>query len=342
MSADLSTRPVDWLFQLGEPVVALSGSPDSRHWAALGSEGNAAILDAATGRAEAQWAAHPAGGFRLAWHPRLDLIATSGADGKVRLWDSRTAALLHEMPGGSSWVEQLEWSPDGTLLATGAGRILTLWTPEGRALREWKNHKSTIAALCWRPDGLRLGAACYGGAQVYDPSPAGGSELLPWKTSLLSLAWSPDQRWVVAGTQDLGVQIWPQPFKLGDELQMSGYTAKVRELAWHRSSRYLATGGGEQIMVWDCSGNGPSGTSPRILDGHAALVSALAYQSQGFLLASGGQEGQVRFWNVKQSQTTRAFRIPGPVTALQWARSDQAVFVGGQDGSLAQASAPTT
>jgi hypothetical protein len=39
---------------------------------------------------------------------------------------------------------------------------------------------------------------------------------------------------------------------------MSGYEAKVRSLAWHHSGRYLATDGGQEPMVWDCSGKGPA------------------------------------------------------------------------------------
>ena len=92
--------------------------------------------------------------------------------------------------------------------------------------------------------------------------------------------WSPNQRWIVAGTQELSIQIWPLPFRAGEELAMSGYAGKVRELAWHHGGRYLATGGSEQIMVWDCGGHGPSGTTPRILEGHTERITALAYQAR--------------------------------------------------------------
>ena len=340
MSAARQVRPADWLVRLSEPVVAVSGSPDGTRWAILGTDGKAQVLDSGTGRVLVEWTAHAGGGFRLAWHPTQNLLATSGADGRACLWDPANGQLLHAFPGGSAWVEQLEWSPDGQFLAVGAGRILTLWTATGVVVHTWKNHRSTLAALCWRHDSRKLAAACYGGVTVYNPVSGQTDELLPWKTSLLSLAWSPDGRWVVAGTQDLSVQIWPQPFKLGDELAMSGYPGKVRELVWHRGSRYLATGGGEQVMVWDCGGDGPAGTEPRMLDGHTARLTALAYQANGHLLASAAADGSLRFWNAKQPQALCEVRLTGDVTALAWSRDDRAVLVGTQDGTVAMVKAP--
>ena len=43
---------------------------------------------------------------------------------------------------------------------------------------------------------------------------------------------------------------------------MSGYSTKVRELSWHANSRFLATGGGPAVVVWDFSGKGPAGSKP--------------------------------------------------------------------------------
>lgn len=342
MKPSLNSRPADWLSPLNEPVVSVGGSSDGARAAALGSEGTATILDATDGRVGQRWSAHEGGGFRLAWHPERDLLATSGADGKVRWWDPATAALQLEIPGGSAWVEQLEWSPDGRYLAIAAGRQLTLLNADGTVAHVCRNHPSTLAALCWRSDSAQVAVACYGGIYLYEPATGQLKETLLWKSSLLSLAWAPDHRWIAAGTQECSIQIWPLPFKAGGELAMSGYEGKVRELAWHHSGRYLATGGSDQIMVWDCSGNGPSGTTPRILAGHDGRVTALAYQVRGHLLASGDAEGQVRFWNARQPVTLREIQLSGSITALAWARNEQSVVAGTHDGVIALAKAPTS
>jgi WD40 repeat protein len=334
MPAQPPVRPADWRLNLPDALASVSWAPDSRSAVVAGVEGKLWIVDA-SGRLVAELAGHEGGAFRAAWHPQKALIASSGQDGKVRFWDPLQPRQVNEFPAGNAWVEQLAWSPSGEWLAAGAGKVLTLWQEGPGVVRVWRDHRSTLAALAWRADGQCLAAACYGGAQVYSPAHDTLQEVLPWKTSLLSLAWSPDRRWLVAGTQDNAVQVWPQPFKLGEELAMSGYAAKVRELAWHFSGRYLATGGGESIMVWDCGGKGPANSTPRILEGHLGKVAALAYQRQGHTLASGGQDGQVMFWNAKKSvQASLQTRLGSPVTGLEWSPDDQTLLAITQDGTV--------
>ena len=123
--------------------------------------------------------------------------------------------------------------------------------------------------LAWRPGTNHLAVLAYGAATVYDP--AGGIEpvkTLAWKGSPLAMAWSPDGTILAHGNQDATVHFWDYHRSL--DLQMSGYMTKVRELAWDSTSRYLATGGGPVVCLWDCKAgpSGPEGTRPQMLEGH--------------------------------------------------------------------------
>ena len=334
-------RPLDWSSSLGDPVAQLSWSPDGSRLGAGGVDGRAAILDANDGRLLHGFTAHEGGLFRAAFSPAEDLFATSGQDGEAKLWDPLTGKLLHSLKSGAAWVEQLAWSPRGGWLAVGAARKLRLWHPGRGIVHESADHRSTVAALAWRPDGQRVAAACYAGAEVWDAEAGTHVETLPWKTSLIALAWSPDGRWMVGGTQEQSVQIWELPFRPGEELAMSGYAAKVRELAWHFSGRYLATGGGEPVMVWDCAGKGPAGSTPRILEGHAGKVAALDYQRAGHLLASGAQDASVFLWSAgKSSAPLRQFRLSDAVTDVKWSPDGKRVAIGCRDGTIAVGAAP--
>lgn len=318
-----------------DAVVAVSWSPDGTRAIVGGAAGGVWLVDAA-GSVCGTLPGHRDGLFQAAWQPDGPLAATSGQDGHVRLWDPARGVEVASIQAGASWVEQLAWSPSGEWLAIGAGRHLTLWHRERGVAHVLSSHRSTISALAWRPDSRVVGAASYGGVALWEAASGQAAGSLPWKTSMLSLAWSPDDRWVVAGTQDLAVQVWPQPFEEGEELAMSGYVGKVRDLAWHRSGRYLATAGGDEIMVWDCGGTGPEGKTPRMLRGHGARVTALAFQRRGHLLASGGQDGQVLFWNAgKMSDALRQSRLGCPVTAMAVSPDDAILLVGGHDGRLA-------
>jgi WD40 repeat protein len=335
-------RPPEWVLQLQDPVASLSWTADSGLIAALTTEGQLTIIDAAKGVVVHEVKAHEGGGFKVAWHPQQTLLASSGQDGQVRLWDG-AGKNIESYPGGAAWVEQLAWSPKGDWLASSAGKHLGIWAPGRGVVHQLSEHRSTVTGLCWKSDSSAVAASFYGEVRCYNPDSGRATTSLPWKTSLISVSWSPDGRWIVAGTQELTVQIWELPFRPGDELAMSGYSAKVRELAWHPSGRFLATGGGNEIMVWNCSGSGPAGTTPRILQGHDGRVTALDYLPGGHILASGGTDGAVFFWNAgKLSSPLRQVRLPGPISALKWCPGQSRVAAGTQEGQLAVCASPAT
>jgi len=91
---------------------------------------------------------------------------------------------------------------------------------------------------------------------------------------MLALAWSPNGQYLATGDQDSTVHFWM--VKTGEDLMMSGYPTKVKELSWDSSSRYLATGGGTMPCVWDCSGEGPANTMPQQFEAHTERVTVLA------------------------------------------------------------------
>ena len=58
----------------------------------------------------------------IAYSPDGRIIATGGSyeNGLIKLWDIGTGFLLHTLPGHTSGVDHLEFSPDGTLLVSGS------------------------------------------------------------------------------------------------------------------------------------------------------------------------------------------------------------------------------
>lgn len=332
----VSERPLDWTFALEDFVNSVSWSPDGKHVAAAGSGGPIVLLDGSTGTKQETWAGHDGGTFRAVFSPVENRVASVGQDGHVRIWMPLSKGTPVGIPVAKSWVEQLAWAPDGSALAVAAGRDVRILRPDGSIAHSPAPLPSTISSLAWRADARELAAAAYGRIQIWDAGSGVAQAPILWNTSLISLSWSPDRRWIAAGTQEQSIQIWEMPARPGEELAMSGYAAKVRNLAWHRSGRYLATDGGHEIMVWDCIGRGPAGTHPRILTGHDQRVTALAYQRDGHLLASGSEDGRVLLWNVgKSTSPLRQFRLPGGVSCLDWSRDDAILAIGCQNGTVA-------
>jgi WD40 repeat protein len=150
---------------------------------------------------------------------------------------------------------------------------------------------------------------------------------------MLALAWSPNGEYIAAGAQDCSVHFWQMA--TGEDLQMTGYPRKVRELAWDVASRYLATGGAEISCVWDCGGEGPSGSEPIQLEGHKESISSLAYQSKGDFLASGGEDGLVILWRPSQQRGAISIaKHPASISQLAWSSDDQRIAVGTAEGGV--------
>jgi len=331
-----------WNHDAGDHIAALAWLPDGQRLAVVPAEGNFVVLDRATGGVLLTLPPHASGNCALSIAPTAPLLLTAGHDGKARLYDTDTGGLIRELStsdGKGDWCEHAQFSPDGKLLATTAGKTLRVWTSAGEQVFESTAHDSTIAALAWRPDSAGVATGCYNGAQLFrakngewDAEPY---EQLCWKGSIISLTWSPNGRYVAGGSQEATIQFWRLPYRVGEELFMSGYQTKIRELAWDATSRYLASGGGEIATVWDVSGKGPAGTKPKQLEGHADRITTLIFQHRGPLLASGGTDGRVFVWDLAKAQRHRQeLQPPSPIAALAWSPDDSALAIGAADGSV--------
>jgi WD40 repeat protein len=323
-----------WSAALPDHVIALVWSPSGRQIAAAAVSGTVVLLDADSGGVRHTLAGHHFGTMAVAW---VDdgTVASAGQDGRVRLWDAGTGAERHSLDAGATWVERLAVSPNGTYLASAAGKKVRLWDHQGRMLRDYPDHPSTVTDIVWRPGCLELTSSSYGGVCLWSPDRVEAVRRFEWKGSVLRLAWSPNGKYLATGDQDSTVHFWITA--TGQDLHMFGYPAKVRELAWDRSGRFLATGGGAQVTVWDCSGKGPEGSTPLSLSGHdgETTVTALAFQNGGPLLVSGGRDGKIIIWQPEKGKRSLAEAdLDAGVTQVVWSGDDNRIAVGTESGEV--------
>jgi WD40 repeat protein len=319
--------------EIGDHVIAVAWSPDGATLAAAVVGGPITLCDGQNSRIKHILPGHGFGTTGLSWSPQGTLLASAGQDGKVRLWNTSTGKESRALDGGASWVERVAWSPSGTLLAAAAGKKVRLWNLAGELVREYGDHPSTVADIQWKPGTLELATAAYGQIALFHPDRAEPVRSLKWKGSQLVLAWSPDGNYIATGDQDSTVHFWV--LKTGQDLMMSGYPTKVRELSWDSTSRFLATGGGSMPCVWDVSGKGPARTKPFQLESHEANVTALMFQRAGPLLASARADGLVVIWHpgrVKKPLTQARLRTG--ITQLSWSPKDDSLAAASEGGEV--------
>ena len=326
----------NWTATISDHVIDLAWSPDGKYIAAASVLGPVTIFEGSRQAVIHAFEGHEFGTMSIAWRPDSKVLASAGQDGKIRLWDMKSGEATHSLDGGAAWVEHLSWSGgQKPILASAAGRQLKLWNAVGDLVREYPDHQSTISGIQWKPHVRQLASIAYGGVTLWDPQHSEAVRRLEWRGSSLVIAWSPDGKHIATGDQDSTVHFWIMA--TGDDLQMTGYPTKVRELSWDLDSRYLATGGGQEVTVWDCSGRGPAGTKPITLSGHQDFLSVVRFQHRGKLLASGGADGLVYVWQLRGSVRSRAVHeaaLTAGITSLVWAPNDQYIAVGDESGGV--------
>ena len=291
-------------------------------------------------RASSFRAAHADGCDALAWRPDGKALATAGRDGTWKLWDATDGKILAEHEAGALWAEHLAWSSKpigerGHLLALGAGNTSSrFWTETGRGVRRAdQDSRKTVTGSGVDHRRTSLAIATSTEIIVRDPPTNEPNASSSSRDPILSMAFSPSGKWLMTGNQDCSVHVWNTDS--GGEMHMRGFAAKVRQLAWHRGSRWLATGGGPSIAVWDCSGRGPEGRTPLLLEWHSDQVSALHYQPEGDWLASGARDGSIAVWSPtqRQNQISRA-KIASGVTRVAWSPDGKLLAAIGECGEV--------
>lgn len=321
-----------WEAHLGDHVVRLEWSPDGRKLAAALVGGPISVFEAG-GKFLHELRGHDAGTMSISWSADSRFLASGGQDGFARIWDAGSGAECHKLEGGAQWVETVAFSPVRDYLGTGAGRHLKLWKADGELVNTFAPHPSTILDISWQPGELYFATAAYGQLSNFHAEKREAVKSFPWKGSILVVCWSPDGNYLATGNQDASVHFWYR--KTGRDLEMSGYPAKVRELAWDAGSRYLATGGSPVVTVWDCGGKGPAGTRPALLEAHGRFLSALAFQHKGPLLVSGCQGGQVFVWNHRKPDCPlRGSELDGAITQIRWAPDDLRLAASSETGMV--------
>ena len=164
----------------------------------------------------------------------------------------------------------------GTRVTVAGGRRIVVHAADGTELWRTDTAPSTITGLTWIRGGREVAASACGGVYRFAPHSTAPTGHLAYPGSHLAVAATPDNKWICTGNQDRTVHIWRT--RDASELEMAGYPDKVTRLGFDPADWYLANNGAADVTVWDFSGKGPGGTSPRQLRGHDS-VTDLAWQT---------------------------------------------------------------
>ena len=335
----MSNLKWQWKTQLADHVSRIAVSPVGSHVAVATLAGEALILAATDGALHRELPVHQFGTLDIAWSPDGATIATAGHDGFVRVIDAATGAVRgeHQSPG---WASRVVWSNDGTRLAAAIGKRTIMMDSNGTLIGNFGEMANTVTDVVWTTDDRKLGVLTYGGIRWFGTGTPKSTpdRTFGWKGAPLCAAMSRTGKFVVHGNQDNSVHVWRMTS--ADEMEMSGFPAKVDVLSWDRTGEWLAVGTVGFTTVWDCSGKGPSGRRAVVCKGPERRVTALSWQNRGDALLAGSADGSVSWYRPTKAKRAADLKPLGTVNVgtevagVAFLPDDRSFVVAGSDGTI--------
>ncbi len=250
-------------------------------------------------------AGHTAEVRYLDWSPTGQLLATSGADGMVKLWDATTGSLKFTLDDHfdsdtySAKAEAVAFSPDGLFVASGSGApfkggSLKVWSvATGEVVADLVGHTEEVTDIAWSPDGTKLVSCGDALLRVWDI--ASGQEL--WSLdnyTYNAVAWSQDGEKIVGG--DRSISVWNA--ETGEHLYEIDVFGGVWDVDWNAdSSQFVSSGNGGKVVIWDADTGQPVRVLLRDDDEDYFQPLVVAWEPNTNRILGGGTEGELRIWD---------------------------------------------
>ncbi len=208
--------------------------------------------------------------------------------------------LAFVLPAGNPMIDEVGWSPDGSLAATLGGDRVTIWDPgTGGMLHQLTGHTGRLFTMTWAPDSSWLASGALGDphVRVWNRSTNTTRTLRGPAPRVRGVAASPDGRQLAAAHAETGrvwsTKTWSPLFDL------TGHTKRIVPVIYSPDSATIATSAVDgEVRLYDAS----NGETRLVLEGHTDVAYKMAFSADSGWLATASWDKSVIIWDARDGR----------------------------------------
>lgn len=260
-----------------------------------------------------------------------ELLASSGQDLNIRLWDVMSGKEEHSFRMRSVDMADMDLFLAGNLLASAE----TIWDLDSRAeIQELERGSQVPGFVAFSPDGSLLALGLF--EQQISLWDVSRGELVytfdrQEENRTKRMDFSPDGDLLAVGVYDGTVRLLD--LESGDIVKVLKYHGEtdIHDLVFSPDGKYLATGGRvPAVILWDVSSGEVIRTFP--LTDNAI---SMDFSPDGKILAtSGGYENEVRLWDVESGNLLHSLPHNEQLSSVAFSPDGRLLAAGCFDGNI--------
>ncbi|MEA5507212.1 trypsin-like peptidase domain-containing protein [Halotia wernerae UHCC 0503] len=283
--------------------------------------------------------------------PKINLLATTGDDGYVRLWNLQ-GKIFKTIPAHSSRIKSLNPNPYNNQQFATAGEdgLAKLWDiNQTEAIATFKGHqcnvkdtkKCSVNSVWFHPKEKQLATAGDDGSvRLWDFS---GKELAEKKfeahpEGVETVRISKDGLIATSGS-DGKVSLW-KDFNRTLKAEFKGHQGSVVSTRFNPKGDILASAGKDDGTVRFWAFPGKSFYKPKNplikLEKHEKAVGSVRFSPDGKLLITASDDDYIRLWNLEGNLVTKFKADQGGVNSVRFSpdKAKNLIVTGGKDGTI--------
>jgi WD40 repeat protein len=259
-----------------------------------------------------------------------------GSYGQVVLWDLAAARPIKLITNVLGAVNDLKFSPDGTILAVAGGQPSAKGDLRLYRVSDWKllgvlrGHDDVVFSVAFSADGKRLVSASFDHTlRLWDVEKQQSLRAYPHHSDFVyAVAFSPTGKQIASASKDRTVQ-WFDAETGKSIFTFSGMEQDVMAVAISPDGKSVVSSGFESGISW---WNPLSGEKVKTQGGHGVAVHELCFSRDGKRLVSAGADRTARIWDGKTGAAIKTIAVGSSVYAVAISPDAKTVATGSFDG----------